>query len=43
MALWSAKATGVLFGGVYDDDKDEETLESAFYRDLCAVRADPGV
>ncbi|KAG8822139.1 hypothetical protein FRC17_009643 [Serendipita sp. 399] len=34
MALWSAKGIGVLFGGVYDDDKDEETLESVFYNDL---------
>ncbi|KAG8821952.1 hypothetical protein FRC17_009698 [Serendipita sp. 399] len=34
MALWSAKGMGVLFGGVYDDDKDEETLESVFYNDL---------
>ncbi|KAG8833934.1 hypothetical protein FRC18_002863 [Serendipita sp. 400] len=34
MVLWSAKGIGVLFGGVYDDDKDEETLESVFYNDL---------
>ncbi|PVF93896.1 galactose oxidase [Serendipita vermifera] len=34
MALWASKGIGVLFGGVYDDDKDEETLESIFYNDL---------
>jgi hypothetical protein len=34
MALWASKGIGVLFGGVYDDDKDEETLESVFYNDL---------
>ncbi|KIM21328.1 hypothetical protein M408DRAFT_333526 [Serendipita vermifera MAFF 305830] len=34
MAFWSAKGMGVLFGGVYDDDKDEETLESVFYNDM---------
>ena len=34
MAFWSAKGMGVLFGGVYDDDKDEETLDSVFYNDM---------
>lgn len=34
MAFWSAKGIGVLFGGVYDDDRDEETLESVFYNDM---------
>ena len=34
MALWAAKGIGVLFGGVYDDDRDEETLESVFYNDM---------
>ncbi|KAM0751250.1 galactose oxidase [Meredithblackwellia eburnea MCA 4105] len=34
MALWSAKNMGILFGGVSDDDKDEETLESTFYNEL---------
>jgi hypothetical protein len=34
MTNWTAKGMGVLFGGVYDDDKDEETLESEFYNDL---------
>lgn len=26
MALWSAKQTGILFGGVTDEDTGEETL-----------------
>ncbi|CED85351.1 glycoside hydrolase family 38 protein [Phaffia rhodozyma] len=34
MTLWGAKNMGVLFGGVWDDDRDEETLESVFYNDL---------
>jgi len=34
MALWAAKGIGILFGGVYDDDRDEETLESVFYNDM---------
>jgi hypothetical protein len=34
MTLWAAKEMGVLFGGVTDDDKDEETLESVFHNDL---------
>ncbi|KAL8290639.1 hypothetical protein RQP46_002897 [Phenoliferia psychrophenolica] len=34
MALWSAKNMGVLFGGVSDEDKDEETLDSTFYNEL---------
>ncbi|KAG1733150.1 galactose oxidase [Suillus lakei] len=34
MALWSAKGIGVLFGGVTDDDRDEESLESVFWNDL---------
>jgi hypothetical protein len=34
MALWAAKGMGVLFGGVTDEDRDEETLESVFHRDL---------
>jgi len=34
MALWQAKGMGVLFGGVFDDDKDEETLESVFFNEL---------
>lgn len=25
---------GILFGGVSDDDKDEETLDSTFYNEL---------
>lgn len=34
MALWSAKGMGVMFGGVTDDDRDEESLESVFWNDL---------
>lgn len=35
MALWSAKSMGLLFGGVTDEDTNEETLESVFHNDLC--------
>lgn len=41
MTMWNAKGMGVLFGGVFDDDKDEETLESAFYNDLCVISLHP--
>lgn len=34
MGLWSAKGIGVLFGGVTDEDRDEESLESVFWNDL---------
>lgn len=34
MALWAAKGMGVLFGGVSDEDRDEETLDSVFWNDL---------
>ena len=34
MALWVAKGMGVLFGGVTDEDPDEETLKSIFWNDL---------
>ncbi|KAG0698891.1 hypothetical protein DFH29DRAFT_939202 [Suillus ampliporus] len=34
MALWTAKGMGVLFGGVTDDERDEESLESVFWNDL---------
>lgn len=34
MALWPARSTGVLFGGVYDEDRGEEGMESVFYNDL---------
>ncbi|KAJ6630788.1 hypothetical protein B0H10DRAFT_1774143 [Mycena sp. CBHHK59/15] len=34
MTLWTAKNTGVLFGGVTDEDTGEETLESIFWNDL---------
>jgi hypothetical protein len=35
MAYWANKGMGVLFGGVSDDDKDEETLESTFWNEMC--------
>lgn len=34
MALWATRGTGVLFGGVTDEDTNEETLESVFHNDL---------
>ena len=34
MALWTAKGTGVLFGGVTDEDTSEEGLESIFWNDM---------
>jgi len=34
MTLWAAKAMGIMFGGVTDEDKHEETLESVFHNDL---------
>ncbi|GAA6002195.1 Kel3p [Rhodotorula paludigena] len=34
MTYWANKGMGVLFGGVSDDDKDEETLDSTFYNEL---------
>ncbi|QRV76349.1 kelch repeat-containing protein 3 [Ceratobasidium sp. AG-Ba] len=34
MALWAARSTGVMFGGVFDEDTSEETLESFFYQDM---------
>lgn len=34
MAAWVNKNTGVMFGGVSDEDTNEETLESIFHNDL---------
>jgi len=34
MTLWAAKSMGIMFGGVTDEDKHEETLESVFHNDL---------
>ena len=34
MAFWAAKNTGVMFGGVTDEDTGEETMESVFHNDL---------
>ena len=37
MALWVAKNTAVMFGGVTDEDRHEETLESVFWNDMCVL------
>jgi len=37
MAAWTAKNTGVMFGGVTDEDTSEEVLESVFWNDLCVT------
>ncbi|KAF8760875.1 Galactose oxidase [Rhizoctonia solani] len=34
MALWASRSTGVMFGGVHDEDTSEETMESVFYQDM---------
>jgi hypothetical protein len=34
MALWPAKGLGVLFVGVTDDGRDDESLESVFWNVL---------
>ena len=34
MALWGARGLGVMFGGVTDEDTDEESLRSVFHNDL---------
>lgn len=34
MTLWAAKSMAIMFGGVTDEDKHEETLESVFHNDL---------
>ena len=34
MTLWAAKSMGIMFGGVTDEDKHEETLESVFHNDM---------
>ncbi|KAI0090113.1 hypothetical protein BDY19DRAFT_751077 [Irpex rosettiformis] len=34
MVLWANKNTGILFGGVTDEDNHEETLDSVFHNDL---------
>ena len=39
MALWAAKAQGILFGGVSDTDKDEERMDSVFYNDMYSPKA----
>lgn len=34
MTHWASKGMGVLFGGVIDEEKDEESMESVFFNDL---------
>jgi hypothetical protein len=34
MATWTNKSTGVLFGGVLDEEQDDDSLQSVFYNDL---------
>ena len=34
MAAWTTRNMGILFGGVTDEDNDEETLESVYHNDL---------
>ena len=42
MTLWSSKMIGVLFGGVTDEDIDEEGMKSVFWNDLFGYRVDGG-
>ena len=35
MTLWGAKAVGILFGGVTDEDTSEEGLECILERSVC--------
>jgi len=34
MTYWASKGMGVMFGGVLDEEKDEESMESVFFNDL---------
>lgn len=34
MTLWPSKSMGVLFGGVTDEERDEESLESVFHKEM---------
>ncbi|KIK90490.1 hypothetical protein PAXRUDRAFT_151835 [Paxillus rubicundulus Ve08.2h10] len=38
MTLWSAKSTGIMFGGVTDEERGEEGLESVFWNDMYAYQ-----
>ncbi|KAJ3992633.1 galactose oxidase [Lentinula boryana] len=38
MTAWQVKEMGVMFGGVTDEDTNEETLESLFWNDLNAYQ-----
>lgn len=37
MALWAARNQGIMFGGVSDEDVNEETMRSVFWNDLHAL------
>ena len=37
MAHWGTRGAGILFGGVTDEDTDEETMKSVFWNDMLAV------
>lgn len=34
MATWTLRGMGIMFGGVFDDEADEEHMTSVFYNDL---------
>lgn len=34
MTHWGSKGMGVLFGGVLDEENDDDGMESVFYNDL---------
>ncbi|EJT46220.1 hypothetical protein A1Q1_05177 [Trichosporon asahii var. asahii CBS 2479] len=38
MTHWASKGMGVLFGGVIDEEKDEESMESIFFNDLLMLK-----
>ncbi|KAF7791713.1 hypothetical protein EIP86_002737 [Pleurotus ostreatoroseus] len=38
MTPWTARNTGIMFGGVTDEDTGEETMESVFHNDLYVAR-----
>jgi hypothetical protein len=40
MALWGSKSMGVLFGGVTDQEVDEERMASIFYNDMFGYKTE---
>lgn len=40
MAYWTSKGMGVLFGGVSDQEVDDERMSSVFYNDMYGLRTD---